>query len=380
MREIHKVLLRLWISPLGYLNIKSTILQITILPNYAIVPLMKELIKITFIEGLQNIVQQELEEKISPSIFAIHADCIYIHPIDNPKKLLEMKSILQVYFVIQDPILHPAYISKHKSFLNPIMNQVFDLHIKKPTSFRLSCAGDNSDEVLQIKKYIAEQFKISENISDPELKIVIAKIKDTSFWELSVSLNKKALSHRNYRKENFPGAINSTIAYAMNILGNIHHAKRYLNIFSGSGTLLIEAGQENSQLELIGFDNTSKTISISIRNITSAGLIQKIQIKQADVFENPELGLFDVITSDLPFGMVIGKKIDLEKLYDMTTHYTYEHLEPNGTAVLYSSESVLLKQTIKKNKLVIDQEIPLKIISSEGTYLYPTIFVCKKSP
>ena len=90
-------------------------------------------------------------------------------------------------------------------------------------------------------------------------------------------------------------------------------------------TLLIEAYFQSTTANIstnghfLGFDIDKKTNSQAIRNIQNAGLIRDIQIKTADLLDKPdfgdELAKFDIITSDLPFGMQIGKDEDLDKLY-----------------------------------------------------------------
>ena len=132
----------------------------------------------------------------------------------------------------------------------------------------------------------------------------------------------------------------------------------------------------------MGFDNSKEHLSLAMQNIRKAGLITKIKIKEEDIFDNPQLGKFDVITSDLPFGMLISKYEDLEKLYQCFIEYCDETLTTHGVLGIYTNNHEMLKKIIKKSKFQISKELSLRIITSANAYLYPHILICtfKKNP
>jgi 23S rRNA G2445 N2-methylase RlmL len=209
---------------------------------------------------------------------------------------------------------------------------------------------------------------------EADLKVHIVKINDV--WEVGLQITPRPLSFRSYKVKNMSGAMDPTIAYSLNSLCNLEQASTYLNIFSGSATLLIEAGQCYSNLDkLIGFDIDKERLSLSIQNIKKAGLIKKVQIKEADIFSHPDFGKFDVIVSDLPFGMVISKDEDLEKLYKTFIAYTEEHLSPNGRVAVYTSEFETFEKIVLNSKFNIIQTLNIQLITSEDQYLPTKILV-----
>ena len=142
--------------------------------------------------------------------------------------------------------------------------------------------------------------------------------------------------------------------------------------------MLIEASQCYPNLkQLIGFDNNKKSISLAIQNIKKAGLIKKIQLKERNIFDKPDLGKFDVITSDLPFGMVISKNEDLENLYQCFIEYCQKTLSPGGKLVVYTSKYEILKKIILESEFKIVKTLELKFMTSVNAYLRPKIFVCR---
>ena len=114
-----------------------------------------------------------------------------------------------------------------------------------------------------------------------------------------------------------------------------------------------------------------------MKNIKKAGLIKRIKLKEADIFDKPILGKFDVITSDLPFGMLVSKYEDLENLYRCFIDYCREALNDGGTLAVYTAKGEMLREIISESEFEIIEKVELKFITAAKMYLYPGIFVCK---
>lgn len=346
------------------------------------------LVKLTFISGLKSIVLEEIAKHPEIVIVEANEDRIYIDLPKDFKNILSLKSILNAYIVKQDEKLNPYYLSNHKSILGGLIDMVLKLgnkEVSKFKTFKVRCAGSDSKEVIEIQDYINKTYKLSGN-EDADLEIYISK--PSEIWEVSVRVTSRPLSLRNYRVANIKGGLNPTVAYAMNTFCNLsldsvqsYPTQSYLNIFSGSGTLLIEAGMETRKLDhklkLVGFDINGKTNALAIQNIKKADLIKQIHLKTADIFTKPDLGKFDIITSDLPFGMQISKNEDLEKLYQTFVNYSEEFINEEGVLVVYTTEYKILDKILETSKFKIIKTLDLVIPTSVGSYIYPRIFVCK---
>lgn len=334
---------------------------------------MEKTIKVTFIRGLNNIVLDEIKKVPNLKINYQGDESLYFDFIPDFKEVLTLRSILNAYVVKQGDALNPHYLSNHKS----IIGELIDIVIQQPfkyKSFKLSCAGSDSKEVKEIKRYISNTYKLLES-EESDLEIFIGKSGNT--WEVGVRLTARPLTLRDYKVENIKGGLNPTIAYAMNTFCDLTSIKSYLNIFSGSGTLLIEAGLVNKDLNLVGFDYNGKNNALAVENIKKAGLIKVIKLKTADIFDAPQLGTFDVIASDLPFGMQISKGEDLEKLYKAFIKYSDKVLEKSGKLVIYTTEHELLVEIIGKSRFSVAETLELKVSTVTGGYIYPKVFVCK---
>lgn len=331
-------------------------------------------IKITYIDGLREIVLSEISKY--PALHLNHKDReeLYFDFTPNYKILEDLRGALRVYAVFQDIKFNPFYISNHKSIIGKLIDTVLSGNTDKFSTFKVSCAGSDTKEVRGIIDYIKQTYKLVED-EDADLKIHIIKLNES--WEVGVQLTRRPLTVRDYKVENIKGGINPTIAHAMNSLAGLNSATSYLNIFSGSATLLIEAARLKPELKLVGFDINKKTVSLAIQNIKKAGLIKSIQLKVMDIFNKPESGKFDVITSDLPFGMLISKDDDLEKLYQCFVDYCEDTLNSKGKLVVYTNEHETLKRILAQSEFKIIKTLNLKFLTSVNAYLYPKVFVCE---
>lgn len=330
-------------------------------------------IKLSYITGLRPIVLGELK-KYDFGILGEDADSIFIEFSENNiQKARKLRSVARAYLVTQSNNYHPVYISNHKSTLGNLIDIVVQYDIFK--TFKISCAGSDSSEVRSIAKHIQDNYRMKES-DEADLKIHIIKSED--IWEIGIQITPRPLSVRDYKVVNMSGAMDPTVAYAVNSFCDLDLVYSYLNIFSGSATLLIEAALSYPNLEkLVGFDNDKKHLSLSIKNIKKAGLIKRVQINEADIFCNPDFGTFDVIVSDLPFGMAISKDEDLEKLYSTFIQYCEGALNSGGRLVVYTSEYELIEAILLKSRFKIIQSLQLKFITNVDAYLKPKIIVCE---
>ena len=335
---------------------------------------MQTLIKLTFISGLKDIVLQDLTHIGEIQIIEEDDDSVYVDNVTRIKDILSLRSVTNAYIVRRDQRLNPRYVSNHKLILGELIQAAVDQNPKSFKTFKLRCAGIQTEEVQQIQEYIKDTFKLIQ-AEEADMEVYIHK--PNTLWEIGVRLTSRPLSVREYKLEHIKGGINPTIAYAINTFCDLKNISSYLNICSGSGTLLIEASHINSKLKLLGFDHDNRHNSQAIQNIKKAGLIKSIQIKSADIFDMPDFGMFDAITADLPFGMQISKNEDLEKLYKTFVEYSESKLNKEGTLVVYTSEWQLLKEILEKSKFTIIETLDIKLPTSVGSYIYPKAFVCK---
>lgn len=332
-------------------------------------------IKLAFIAGLKEIVLNEISQYPNLRVIKEELDSLFLDFIQDLTEIKRLRSVSRAYIVVQNSKYNPHYISNHKSILGNLIEIVINGNKDTFKTFRIICAGSNSPEVRSIAEYVQRTYGLTEK-EEADMKIHIVKLDE--IWEIGTQITPRPLSLRDYKVVNMSGAMDPTIAYAVNSLCKLENADSYLNIFSGSATLLIEAGQCYPNLKkLVGFDNDKKRLSLAMQNIKKAGLIKRVQLKEKDIFDKPDLGKFNVITSDLPFGMSISKNEDLESLYRCFIEYCQETLNSESRLAVYTSKHQVLERIILESRFEVLKTLELKIITAANAYLRPKIFVCR---
>ena len=335
-------------------------------------------ITLDFLKGLKEIVVQELAQHSDIKVLdASGEESITVDCSSTFSTLKNLKSVARIRLMRRGTHLNPYYLSNHKSLLGDLIFTVLheSSQPREFATYKISCAGSDSKAVTALKKYVESTYKLTE-AEEADLKIVIAR--PGYDWELSVQMTPRPLSVRGYKTNHSEGSLNPTIAYAINSLCGLFKAKSYLNIFSGSGTLLIEAAQINPRLNYVGFDHSNEAATRAIRNIQNAGFIKNITIKVADIFARPDFGNFDIITSDLPFGMKIAKGINLTKLYTEFIAYTEQHLNPSGKLIAYTSELATFKLALESSQFTTIATYPITITTSVDSRLVTYIIICSR--
>lgn len=376
-------------------------------------------IKISYIQGLKEIVKDELLAYSDFQIIEEYDEELYVNFAPHFRNLIKLRCVQRVYLVRRGLNLHPVYLSTHKSILGDMidivcihsvnkhnvlvrknlisssllqsdhLSQSENKTITKSTknydqklvnkkqefkTFSINCAGANSKEITGLKEYVNKQFKLQESdIADLKIQI----IKPDSLWEITIQITPVPISVREYKVAHIAGGISPSVANAINRLCELRNVHSYMNVCSGSATFLIEAGLDYDNLTLLGFDIDKKSNSVAIQNITKAGLIRRIQIKTADVCDMPDFGKFDVIVTDLPFGMMVGKETDLTRLYKSFIVYAEKYLNKTGKLYIYTSQHELIKKCIRLSAFEIKKEFELKIVTSINSFVKPLIIICE---
>lgn len=332
-------------------------------------------IKCGFISGLYEIVAAELSRYPELRVTQQTDTCVYCDFRKDFLKLAELRSVWRIFIVARGIEYTPKYLSSHKSVIGRLIETVMEGRENEFQTFSIACAGADSPEVRSIAHYIQQSYKLVEQ-PEADLKVHIIKT-ENGIWEVGVQVTRRPLSVRDYKARTMPGAMDPTIAYAANELAGLESARTYMNMFAGSGTLLIEAGLCYSHLErLVGLESEKDHTLIALENVKKAGLAKRVAWQEGDVCDEPDLGTFDRVTADLPFGMSVGAAQDIETLYRCFVRYCEKILHEQGVMVAYTTEYDLLESMLADSPLSIQKTLPLALITNENAYIHPVIAVC----
>lgn len=181
-------------------------------------------------------------------------------------------------------------------------------------------------------------------------KIEVGLLKDIATITLDTS--GQGLHKRGYRLEQNKAPMKETLAAALVQLSNWKANKPLVDLFCGSGTILIEAAmiakniapgigrefdfmkwpkfdislfrQEKNlayeaikeiKLDIMGFDIDNQAIKIARANALNAGLEEDIKFVRKDVKDVGLMNNFGVIISNPPYGERLGEEKELKEIY-----------------------------------------------------------------
>ncbi|ADH99417.1 THUMP domain-containing class I SAM-dependent RNA methyltransferase [Salisediminibacterium selenitireducens] len=207
-----------------------------------------------------------------------------------------------------------------------------------------------------VKKAIVEKLKDTHKVNwfdetGPRVKVEVAILKDEV--SLTIDTSGTGLHKRGYRYLHNEAPLKETLAAAMIQLTNWHPDRPFADLFTGSGTLPIEAaliGQNiapgthrsfdfqnwswfdhaihdrtleeaedlanyDQPLDILGTDLDPKMIELAENNAMEAGLGDIIQFKQMRASDFKPQKDFGVVVSNPPYGERMQEKKEVEQIY-----------------------------------------------------------------
>lgn len=330
------------------------------------------------LEGTKDLVEEELK-KLGPSLVIYESgrdDSVVFCAEEDYSKLKSLKKVLAIYYLLCFPIKGPGNLLK-ANYLADI-----NLHIQKAVknsldfqakTFRINAPGDESKTYYELIEKIEHFTGLRFDKEGGDLLLRFRKHSSGTAWEVLIRLSSRLRSARMWREFNFKGALNPVLANILYDLTGIKKGDRLINVMSGSGTLLIEAGQRHKLSRIVGVENNDEVLKISEKHIRNA-MLKEIEIFNMDAqsLEFPD-DSFDVALADLPWGENIGERSQNETLYLNTLKELKRVLVSNGKIGLITQDIRNIEHVIKT--------VGFTILHRRKVYqggFHPEIFILKK--
>lgn len=180
--------------------------------------------------------------------------------------------------------------------------------------FRFDAAGSGSPTMRRLADQLIEKTGL--RFSSRHGDCLLTLRPGEKGWEILCRAGNRPLATRAWREVNYKGSLNAAIAACMVELTRPKPGDRYLNLMSGSGTLMIERLLRLRARTVVGIDSSEKATEACRANIEAAGYGDHIQVLQDDARSTglPDAS-FNVITSDLPYGEKLGERQTNVDLY-----------------------------------------------------------------
>lgn len=175
----------------------------------------------------------------------------------------------------------------------------------------------------------------------------------------------KGLHRRGYRVYQHPAPLNPTIAAALIRISDWRPEKILVDPMCGSGTILVEAalvgsdippgrvreGGElpfNPKLKILGVEKFGKHVKGCRETLSKLG-IDFIKVIQGDAEHlDQHVKEADTIVTNPPYGIRIGRKSKIKKLYHNFLKTAKDILTENGSITLLTPHEKILKSTATK--------------------------------
>lgn len=338
-------------------------------------------------DGLDSFVADELASKLGRLGYRIEEQTkpgrMSIRYSGPAEPLLSLRSAVAVHLVEHFAVSRPRALLGHEHFNRLIgaIGKVVGLHPRGSfKTFRVSAAGSNSATFRRLRMELGAALGLEDRADEGHLHLSIRRPASSIGWEVLIRLTPAPLSARPWRVCNRPDALNATIAHSMALLAGPRDKERFLNLCSGSGTLLVERMRLGPAGCAFGVDIEPAALDCTRRNIEAADLRSEVKLIRGDARRVPlPAGSFDTIVADLPFGMLSGTSADLDTLYGEALQESARLLVPDGAFVVITARGRLLEDALGKSAgdWKREADFPLRV-SFSGGYITPAISLLRR--
>jgi tRNA (guanine6-N2)-methyltransferase len=243
-------------------------------------------------------------------------------------------------------------------------------------ALHISAAGSESSVMNRLKEELAAKTSLALGGEEGDLLIRLRHPPGGGKgWEVLVRLSPRPLATRAWRVCNREGALNATVAYAMAQYTNPQPDDMFLNMLSGSGTLLIERLACGAAKSVVGYDHDPAALECARKNIEAAGYSDQIKLNLGDVRQLPlPDSSVDAICSDLPFGNLVGSHEDNLTLYPALLSEAARVAKPGARGVFITHEVKLMEALLEDARHWKTQQVIRITLGG----LHPRIFVLER--
>ncbi len=294
------------------------------------------------------------------------------------KALTQLKSVIAVNLVHHFAVPRPRALLGHEHFHALLRDIAHIRDFYPPDAFQtihIDAAGSDSSVLQRLLAELAQHTGLKIDTDAGDLLLRLRRPVDGSEgWEMLIRLSPRPFSTRHWRVCNYEGALNATVAHVMAQLTEPTEQDVFLNIASGSGTILIERLACKPARIVIGCDIDTEALACSRHNIEHSHY-PRIVLQQTDVQHLPlKSACVDAICADLPFGQLVGSHDDNLTLYPHVLREAGRVAKPGAIFIIITHEINLMESLLNTSEIWnIQTVIPINLSG-----LHPRIYVLQK--
>lgn len=303
-------------------------------------------IEATAVTGFENVAKEECNQKLDAQPLTSRGRVLFDIPIDRVRKVLDLRSVDNVFVVIYNNMTFDFSTDKEESLVKlqsivdsclwdkglnvwQKMNNVPSAQaLTSDLKFRVTCHRVGSghsfgspDAAGHFGSAIQEKFRWKVDMTKFDLEVILNIIDHQVY--VAIALTKESLHHRNISVFGCT-TLRSTIAYSLLLMANIRCGDVVCDPLCGSGAIPIEGAVAFHHAHFLCGDIYPAAIKITHQNLIHFNEKETEHNRSPlaiDIFmwNAAQLPLMDnsvdVFITDLPFGKRTGSKFENSTFY-----------------------------------------------------------------
>jgi ubiquinone/menaquinone biosynthesis C-methylase UbiE len=307
-------------------------------------------------EGLEALVRAEVEQHLGADLHELTAGkgWLRFQSTARPEVVTRLSMAESAFAVHTFAVPRPRALlgDEHFRRLRQALSAATAGYPEPPAQFELAAAGAESSVMRRLRTALAEATGLRDGGDRGDVQIRLLRARHADGWDALVRLTPRPLSARPWRDCSFPGALNATVAQAMIRLTRPRATDIFVNLMSGSGTLLIERLAHMPTKAAFGVELNAEHLACTRRNLEAARVSQHVQLIQADARAAPlPDGCADALCADLPFGQRMGRHSENERLYPLVLAEAARIARSNALFAVLTHEVQLMTALLESQSL-----------------------------
>ena len=242
-------------------------------------------------------------------------------------------------------------------------------------AFRIVAAGSRSAVYQRLRREIGAATALDASEDAAHLHIAVRRTPEG--WQALIRTTPMPLSARAWRVCDMPGALNAAIAAAMVSLSPARPTDRMLNLFCGSGTLMIERLLFAPAASVTGVDTSGDALRCAHANLRATRRRASLIRADCAALPLPDASA-DAIMADLPYGMLQGGG-DIAALYRAALAEAGRVAAPGASLALITTRERALLAALADARVWTPRRSLSVSVPYRSGYITPRIYALRRS-
>lgn len=330
-------------------------------------------------EGLELLARQEVMDRLGVARRTIvyGPGWLRFSTELGPAAVADLRLAESAFLVLRFDVPRPKALlgDAHFRRLRTAIAKAISTFRPRAASFYIAAAGAETSVMQRLRSELGHALGLDDGIDEGDVQIRLLRSRDSEGWDALIRLTPRPLSTRPWRVCSFPGALNATVARAITQLTRPRSDDVFVNLLSGSGSIVIERCLSAPLGQAIAVEIATDRIACAERNLAAAGLRDRVALLHADATQLPMADrAASALAADLPFGQRIGRHADNLSLYPAVLEESARIARPGARFAVITHEVRLTDRLLAEQSWwEVEQEIRPTLRG-----LHPRLYVLKR--